>query len=355
MIDRFSWTANFCRWWGVALKFHLFFFLFAAVIFCVDWHYVQDGGVGEYTALVTVLAVLLSAIGHELAHAFAATTLGGRLRELVVTPWGGPSDILMPPAPREQLIVHAAGPFFNFTVFAIGALLLTTTGQADLERLINPLHPFPLGPGNEEISLTCIVTWVNFQMLVVNLIPAFPFDASRVIQSGVQTYNPRTPTLNLENAILGIGIACGLLMFLFAWLLRENNYGAIQPTWFVLVTAGILLIFSSRYGYHLKVMEAQQELHLLDDYLNYEMLDDDFETSESWISEFEEDAIADWLHDQQPRNESAERSVAIDEETRVDAILKKLHDQGKDALTEEEKEFLNRISQQYRRRRELRS
>ena len=165
-----------------------------------------------------------------------------------------------------------------------------------------------------EISLIKIVTWVNFQMLIVNLIPAFPFDASRLIRAGALTYNPRTPTLNLENAILGMGIASGLLMFLFAFLCREMNHGPIRPTWFVLGSAGILLIFAARYGYHLKVMEAQHELHMLDEYMNYEMLDDDFETSESWMSEFEEDAIADWLHDQQPRNESAERSVAIDED-----------------------------------------
>ena len=355
MSDRFSWTANFGRWWGVALQVHLFFLLFAAVVFCVEWHYLQTPGRLAGTAVVTVLVVLMMAISHELAHAFAATTLGGRLKQLVVTPWGGRSTILMPPTAHEQLIVHSAGPFFNATIFAIGALLLTTTGQESFWRLIDPLRPFPLQAGMIEISLVKIVTWVNFQMLIVNLIPAFPFDASRMIRSGVLAYNPRTPVVNLENAILGMGIASGLLMFLFAWLCRDLNYGEIQPTWFVLVVTGVLLIFAARYGYHEQVVEAQRDLHMLDEYSNYQMLDDDFETSESWMSEFEEDAIADWLHDQQPRSENAERSVAIDEETRVDAILKKVHEYGKEALTDEEKEFLNRISQQYRRRRELRS
>lgn len=304
---------------------------------------------------MTVVVVLAMAILHELAHAFAATTLGGRLRELVITPWGGQSDILLPLLPREQLLVHAAGPFFNAAVFAIGALLLTMTGQESFWRLIDPLRPFPLQAGTVEISLIKITTWVNFQMLVVNLIPAFPFDASRIIRSGVLSYNPRTPTLNLEGAIMGMGITSGLLMFLFAWLCRDLNYGEIQPTWFVLVITGLLLIFSARYGYHLKVVETQKELQVFDEYVNYEMLDDDLDFQEPWLSEYEEDAIADWLHDQQPRRDNAERSVAIDEETRVDAILKKVHEQGSENLTEEEKEFLNRISQQYRRRRELRS
>jgi hypothetical protein len=37
----------------------------------------------------------------------------------------------------------------------------------------------------------------------------------------------------------------------------------------------------------------------------------------------------------------------------VDVILEKLHRHGKEALSEEERSFLNRISQQYRRRREM--
>jgi len=355
MADKFSWTASFGRWWGVALQIHLFFLLFALVVFCVEWHYLQSPGRVAGTALATVLIVLFVAIAHELAHAFAASTLGGRLRELVITPWGGQSDILMPLLPREQILVHIAGPFFNAAAFAISALLLITSGQETLSRLIDPLAPFPLQPGMLEISLLKIFAWVNFQMLIVNLIPAFPFDASRTVRSGVLAYNPRTPALNLENAILGMGIASGLLMFLFAFLCREINYGEIQPTWFVLVVTGLLLIFSARYGYHLKVVQAQEELQMLDNYISYEMMDEEFESAEPWLSDYEEDAIADWLHDQQPRRENAERSVAIDEETRVDAILKKVHEAGAEALNDDEREFMNRISQQYRKRKGLRS
>ncbi len=356
MTEKFSWTAGFGRWWGVTLQVHVFFLLFAAALFCVEWHHLQQGPPRDSaTAVFVILIVFFTAIGHELAHAFAATTFGGRLKDLVVTPWGGPSEMLLPTAPREQLIVHAAGPFFNATVFLLGTMLLTTTDRASVWELVNPLATFSMKPGTMWISLLKITTWVNFQMLAVNMIPAFPFDASRIIRSGTLAYNSRTPSLNLENAILGMGIASGLLMFLFAWLFRDINSGVIQPTWFLLLVAGILLIFAARYGYHVQVVEARQELQLMDDYVNYQMLEDDFDSSESWMSEYEEDAIADWLHDQQPRNKNAERSVAIDEETRVDSILKKLHDYGKDALSDEEREFLNRISQQYRRRRELRS
>ena len=355
MIDRFSWTASFGRWRGVSLQVHLTFFLFAAAVFFVEWHYLQGQGTIQGTGVATIVIVLLSVIAHELAHGFTASTLGGGMRTLVVTPWGGPSDIQLPLDPRERLIVNAAGPFINATIFAIGAFLLISTDKSTWTALIDPMHPFALRYADKlEISLIQIVTWVNFQLLLVNLIPAFPFDGSRILRSFMLVINPRTTTLKLENRILGIGIATGLLMFVMAWLYRDINYGDFKPTWFFLTVAGILLIFGARYGYYLRVMEAQQEINLIDQYMNYEVCDE-FENSESWMTQFEEDTIAEWIQDQENRNEQAERSVAIDEETRVDAILKKLHESGADALTEEEKAFLNRVSQQYRRRRELKS
>ncbi len=358
MSEKFSWSGNFGRWWGVPLQVHLFFFLFAATVFCVEWHYLQQPGTVAGTALVTIVVVFFMALLHELAHGFAAATLGGRLNSLVITPWGGQSEMAMPLQPREQFLVHAAGPFFNAAAFAIGALLLTMTERASFTSLINPLQPFAL-QGGFEVSLMKIVTWVNFQMLIVNLIPAFPFDAQRMLRSAVLAYNRRTPALSLESGLLFFGVSSGLLLIAAAWLLRDNNTGPIQPTWYVLGVAGILVIFSARYGFHQEVVDAQKELQILDELMNYEMLydneDDEDEDTDPWLGDHEEGSIADWLYDQQSATENAERSVAIEEERRVDAILEKLHSDGIEALTDEERRFLDRISQQYRRRRELRS
>ncbi len=65
--------------------------------------------------------------------------------------------------------------------------------------------------------------------------------------------------------------------------------------------------------------------------------------------------ISDWLKDQRSKSENAERSIELEEERQVDRILEKLHRKGIEALSDEERAFLNRISLQYRRRRELRS
>ncbi len=347
------------RWSGVPLQVHVFFLLFAAVVFCVEWHIGQRAGIASGTALATVLIVFFSALFHELAHAFATVNLGGRVEELVITPWGGPSKLISPIQPKSRLVVHAAGPFLNGMVFLICAVLLTFTGQTTFAALVNPLDPHLFIAGVPEISLLKIAAWVNFQMMVVNLLPVYPFDGTRMIRAAVLTYNPRASLLRLESALMGIGIGTGLVLFLFAWMFSDYNVGFVQPTWFILICAGILLIFAARYNFHCEITEAQNELGLLDELVDYESLydydDADEETSEQYLDEFEDELISDWLKDQRSKSENAERSIELEEERQVDRILEKLHRKGIEALSDEERAFLNRISLQYRRRRELRS
>ena len=350
MSEKFSWTAGLGRWCGVALQLHFLFILFALAVLCVQWLNPGSPPVVFGTGLATIAIVFVLAVFHELAHAWAAVNLGGGIRNLVITPWGGPSDLILPPQPRAQLVVQCAGPFFHLLLFGIGAILLVSTGHNTIGQLTNPLQPLAVGK-DLDISVIQIATWVNFQMLWINLIPAAPFDGCRIVRSAVRSWNPHVSELRLETAVLGIGLACGLVMFVFAWVLRDYNTGPVQPTWFVLACAGVTLIFVSRNEFHQWFAEQQNDFSMLDELLNYESMEDEFMDS---VSDYEddEDSLADWMVDQMPGSELAERSVAIEEERRVDVILEKLHSQGIEALTDDERMFLDRISQQYRRRRE---
>jgi Zn-dependent protease len=301
--------------------------------------------------VATIAIVFVMALLHEFAHVWAAVNLGGRVRQLLVTPWGGPSELVLPPQPKAQLIVHCAGPFLHMMIFATGALLLILAGNKSIWELINPLKPLPVVAGHVDISLIGITTWVNFQMLVVNLIPAPPFDGSRIVRSAARSFDPEIPELRLETAILGSGIGSGLALFAVAWVVRDINEGPIQPTWFLLVCAGIMLIFSSRHGFHQWSSRQSNDFSMLDELMKYETMEHEgFDAASDY--EDDEDSIVEWMGDQLAGTEMAERSVAIEEERRVDVILEKLHRHGMKALSEDERTFLERISQQYRRRRE---
>lgn len=352
MSDNFSWSTSFGRWKGVGLEIHLFFWLFAASVFAVEWQYLASPGTVWGTGLATVVLVFSLAVFHELAHAWVAVCLGGTMRTLVITPWGGNSTFLMPPHPKAHLAVHAAGPVFHLALFAVGAFLLISTQHATLWDLTNPLRPLPLQGGLVEISLIKIATWLNFQMLIVNLIPVSPFDGREIVSSLVQSGNPEVSDLKLETALLSIGLLSGCAAFLIAWFVREVPSAPLPPAWFLMTVAGVLLIFSARNRFHQWASQIQlEDFSMLDELMEYEGLSADFPDGGPEPFDHESELLHDWMADQYSGSEKAEQSVALEEERRVDTILEKLHRLGLDGLSEDERSFLNRISQQYRRRR----
>jgi stage IV sporulation protein FB len=353
----FSWAMPLGRWGRVDLNVHIFFLLFAACAGLVEWHYLSRAPGAFGTALVTVAVVFVIAILHELAHAVAAVNLGGSFQSIVVTPWGGPSEIVLPPQPRARLVVHLAGPFLNLVLFALGAFLLIMTDPVrnSFGSLINPLSPQRLQDGLLEISLIQIATWVNFQMLVCNLLIAPPFDANRILRSIVNSINPEVSELRLEAGMMWLGCAMGMVLIGAAWLLRDVDHsGLILPTWFVLVVAGICVVFSSRHEFHLWAESIDQNFSAMDELMDYDPEGVDsgmFGTSGHETAFNDQESLNEWMADQATGSELAERSVALEEERRVDLILEKLHKHGLERLNEDERAFLERISQQYRRRR----
>ena len=352
MPEQFSWTASLGRWFGVPVRLHVLFVLVAALVFAVEWNYVHRPGILAGTALATVLILLASVLIHELAHIFASSNLGGQVDEVTLTPWGGDSRMYLPPSHHLQLIVHSAGPFANLVIFAIGAILLTKTGNIRLDQLVDPLRPHMLVQGAREASLLKIVTWINFQLFLINLLPVFPFDAHKILRSAVWARNPKVSRLKLESALMFIGIGAGLMMLVFAWLLRNHNSGPLQPAWFMFVCAGVIFIFSARYGFHQQTTAVAREWDLDEEFNECDNLyeeDDMFD----FDMEDETDSISQWLQEKQESREQVERTIEQEEERRVDRILEKLHRDGIESLSDEERTFLNRISARYRRRRQL--
>ncbi len=103
--------------------------------------------------------------------------------------------------------------------------MLLQAGDADLTQLINPFRPNQFEIGQWQISLVKIATWANFQLLLVNLIPCFPFDGAAIVRATVFAMNPDLPKLRLESAIMVMGHAVAFTMIGLAWLVRDYNPG----------------------------------------------------------------------------------------------------------------------------------
>jgi len=351
--DRYTWTASLGRWLGVPLRLHVFFVLFGIVVLLVEWHSIPSESNHSGTGIATVIVLLISVLIHELAHVFANINLGGQSEDITLAPWGGQSRLYLPENSRHQFWVYIAGPCANAAIFGVGAILLIQSRNAELSQLVNPFQPVFLNHLSPETSVLRIITWVNFQLLVVNLLPVHPLDASHALRALIKSHNPLLCRVRTETVLLVVGIGTSLIVIGLAWIFRNQGIG-LFPGWFIFSMAGIALISTARYGFHVYTLPELDHWEI-DEYEEFDRIYDDEDLLNFEAEEGDELSISQWLQEKQESREALERSVEIEEERRADHILEKLHHDGFESLTDEEKSLLNRVSARYRRRRQLRS
>ena len=350
MTDNYCWSVSAGRWMGVPVRIHMLTFLFLAVIFGVEWHYRHAfNGLLIGTGTVTTFVVMISILFHELAHVFAATNLGGHVNNIILTPWGGNSDLAVPDSHRSRAIVYFAGPFASGMICAICSVLLVQAGRVEFAELVNPLHPHRFQSNDGGASALMIIAWCNFQLAIVNMIPCFPFDGSALMRSLIGWINPELPRLRSESTIMVIGHAVAFTMIGMAWIIKDYDTGAIQPAWFLLILGGIALFFAARYSFHIETTNSDVDWDELDD-LEYESMYNETSFFESVGDE--DKTYSQWLQEKQLARQAEDERIEKEEERRADEILEKLHADGIAAITEEEKSLLHRVSERIRKRRE---
>ena len=353
MSENFSWSTSAGRWMGVPVRLHLFLFIFVALIFGAEWNkFSLNSNLFAGTAMVTVFVLMGSIILHELAHIFALGNLGGHVNEIELMPWGGNSDFGLPNTGAGRAVVYMSGPFANGVIFLLGTLLLTQNHNSTLVELVNPFAPHWFNAADWQVSLAKIVAWVNFQLMIVNLIPCYPFDGANIVRSLIDTINVDLPRYRVETAIKVIGHAVAFAFIGMAWIFQDYNANSglpIQPIWLLLLMFGITLFFSARYS-------LAREIHADDsEWEDVEDMDYDSIYNETSIFDFSDDtentAYSQWLTEKQDERREDQQRIEDEEDRRADEILKKLHGGSLSSLTDEERSVLDRVSARIRRRR----
>lgn len=353
MGDNFSWSTNFGRWIGVPVRVHVLLILFIATMFGAEWNPgTANSNFLAGTAMVTVVVLIISILLHELAHIFAISNLGGYVNTVVLMPWGGNSDFVLPAGGYSKAIVYLAGPFVNGVVFLFGITLLVQSEYSTFAHAINPFEPHWFNTARWEISLIEIVTWVNFQMMLVNLIPCYPFDGAGMVRSLITAANINLPKVRVETAIKLIGNAVAFAFIGMAWLISDIEVGMLQPAWLAFLLFGVTLLFSANHSLQLETRDDDPNWDEIDD------LDYDSIYSESSFFEFsgenEHTDYSQWLLEKQEERREIELRKEDEEDRLADEILKKLHYHGNDldSLTDDERVTLDRVSARIRRRRQ---
>jgi stage IV sporulation protein FB len=207
--DRSGASTNPLRWlvggsvpvanvFGVRIRAHSSLIIFIAAMVLLDW---EDK---RYTFSVRAFSMgiwVLMVVAHELGHCLMARHLGGQGDEALLWPAGGLAPAEPPHRAGATFVTALAGPVVNLALCiggAMGVYALTPTAGLHLAGgmvgagaghvLVSP-NPFH-GPSPDFVwkwSDPAFYCWwvflINYRLLLLNLLPIFPLDGGRLLQS----------------------------------------------------------------------------------------------------------------------------------------------------------------------------
>jgi Zn-dependent protease len=148
----------------------------------------------EYLALFGI--VLL----HELGHALACKQVGGEAHEIVLWPLGGVAFVSPPQRPGATLWSIAAGPLVNVALIPV------------LETINWAIHAFGWLPGVNAHIMLHAITYINYGILIFNLIPVYPLDGGQILRSLLWFVIGRGRSLLAASVIGFAGVAVLLVL-----------------------------------------------------------------------------------------------------------------------------------------------
>lgn len=161
-----------------------------------------------FTGAVTAIMLFVSVLLHELGHSVVALRYKIPVRSITLFIFGGVAQIgTRPPSPSAEFMIAVAGP-----IVSLGLAVLFTVLKPAFAA-IEPLW-----------GLAKYLAYINFALVLFNLIPGFPLDGGRVFRAAVWavTKDLRRATLIAANVGRFFGF---LFMFVGAWQVFNGNFG----------------------------------------------------------------------------------------------------------------------------------
>lgn len=352
MRDPYSWSFPIGSLFGVLIRVHAFMplMMIGMVGYMVRDESVPAGAWQD--AVLLQVWLFLIVLAHEFGHCFAARHVDGEANEILMWPLGGLASCRPPHTPRANFITTAGGPAVNVVLFAVLGLAIYAVDPT----IRPPFNPFwwPLRSDaagtfvmtdwngetalRSSYALICLVQafWVNWVLLLFNtILIGLPFDGGRMLQALVWSRS------NHRHATYCAAMMGFLIMALFGVLALVYNQ--------------VLLLMFAWYIY----ASCKQEL------IDLESASDDavfgYDFSQGYTSlEKDEDGhprpakakrqnfLQRWLQKRAARKHLLEQQRILADEQRMDQLLEKIQQSGKESLTDEEKRFLLRVSNRYK-------
>jgi Zn-dependent protease len=407
MRDPFTWSFPLGRLFGVTIRVHVLFPLFALAMLLNVAAQKSQPPAPELPPGLWLDACVLLAMGfvavllHELGHCFGARLVDGDAPEVLLWPLGGLAPLEVPHTPRAHFIASAAGPAVNLLIcVALGLLLWAYSLRPTLNvwsadgspltlRLYkwsegisygySPLNPgdptkytaktdkgeIPLSPAQveekpvprdaepprkkeyvwkDDVKATVTAEepatlerwqlaaarffWVNWVLFLMNLLPAFPLDGGRLLHSFLWWRGEYRQAM-----ITAVFVGFVTMFFAVVYAMAFNSVLPVLLAWFIYITC--------RHHWYVLETGGDEPMFGYDFSQGYTSLEREPTTA---TRARRPNFFQRWLQRRAARRLQREQETREAEERRLDALLEKVQRDGVQALTEEERRFLTRVS-----------
>jgi Zn-dependent protease/CBS domain-containing protein len=189
----------------------------------------ESSGAYWIAGVVSAVVYLASLLAHELAHSVVATRRGVRVEGITLWLFGGVSRFSTESAsPGAQALITFVGPLTSLVLGAVFLLASAAVGGGSAH------------PGLVLATLSWL-GYINILLGVFNLIPAFPLDGGRILQSLIWRGTGDRLRATRIAARIGMGFAYLLIAYgLLTFFLAGGLFGGIWSVflgWFLLSAA----------------------------------------------------------------------------------------------------------------------
>jgi Zn-dependent protease len=399
MRDPLSWSIPLFRAFGIQVRLHILYIIITLAMILRAAYKTPDHWV-EF-AFIWVALLFGIVLLHEFGHCFAARREGGEASEILMWPLGGLAFCEVPHAPRAHFNTAAGGPLvnvliclvcaaalipakylpplnpFNFehlyspqlhnwsdglTHFKAGQTVFAKKGSTDVfddysrvylvkDEATGTVRYFAGFEGKKEtteltpltnvkyydswVLWTARVFWMSWFLFLFNLIPAFPLDGGRLMQSLVwgRSGDFRRGTM--------VAVYTG---FVVAVLFILISFWQTDP---LLLGMAVFIWIYCRQQYIALEMAENESVFGYDFSQGYTSLEKDEPPAPK---PKKLGPIKRWLQARRERKAVREAQQRALDEARMDDLLDKIHRLGKEALSEEERRFMARVSARYKNR-----
>lgn len=406
MRDPFTWSLSLGRIFGVAVRIHVLFGVFAASVLLnlllwppldpltkqpYPYSYALDG-------LVLLLMLFAAVLLHEMGHCFAAHLVQGDAGEVMLWPLGGLAPLEVPHTWRAQLVAALGGP-------VVSLLLCTAAGLG-----LGLLSFWPPAPWSSPLAFRALhfgdnawyghnQEWGDFTVATDNgkivappgngppaIVSAAKVEQDKTSPTGFRLKDEKVATLEgprtlsfwplllvqffwinsivlLVNLLPGLPLDGGRILQALLWSrgdYRQATLGAIFAGFvvmllialvgmalnsiYVLLLAGLVYTFCRHQWYVLET-GGDEPLFGYDFSQGYTSL----EREQPAVARKQPNFFQRWRQRRAARKLQREQELRETEERRMDELLEKVQRDGLQSLTDEEKRFLTRVSARYRR------